>query len=508
MITRWLAVLFVLCAALPAGAARRFALVVGANAGEPHEVRLRYAESDAERMARILRDVGGFAAGDVLLLTQVDAENVRRALIDLNARLRGEQDGLLFVYYSGHGSAEALHLAGSRLAMDELRQLVTGSPARQRVLVIDSCRSGAITRIKGGRPAPEFQIAFDAPSAAEGVAILTSSAAGEDSQESDRYRASIFTHYLASALLGAADRDGDGRVTLGEAFAYASERTLVASASTMAGPQHPTYRFDLGGRDDLVLTRPALTERRVGLLAFPEGGSWLVSQGGAHGPVVAEVAAEKGGSRLALRPGTYFVSRRGRDHLLQGEVRVAEASTTQLRPDRLERIEYAQVVRKGGTDLETAWSLFAHGGLRGSIYELGLVRYGGLGARLDLPFLPLETRFDWGRASTESLRLEIVTEELRLAGAALRTFDLAPLSVGVGIEAAAARLAQGFDDPNTPDRAGWAADVGPVVSVAGPRWGSFFLRADGALLTWFVPRENGTETPVSWRAGAGVGSFL
>ena len=58
------------------------------NAGDLSEVRLRYAESGAERIARILRDVGGFAAGDVLLLTEVDADDVRRTLIGLNARVR------------------------------------------------------------------------------------------------------------------------------------------------------------------------------------------------------------------------------------------------------------------------------------------------------------------------------------------------------------------------------------------------------------------------------------
>lgn len=506
---RGLVLAFVLFAALPAEAARRFALVVGANAGEPSEVRLRYAESDAERMASILRDVGGFDPGDVLLLTQTDADDVRRALIGLNARVRQEGgSALLFVYYSGHGSAEALHLSGTRLDTRELRELVSGSPAKQRVLVIDACRSGAITRVKGGRPAPGFQIAFDRPSAAEGVAILTSSAAGEDSQESDEYGASVFTHYLASAMLGAADRDADGTVTLGEAFSYASERTLVASASSIAGPQHPTYRFDLGGRDDLVLTRPSGGERHIGLLAFPEAGSYLVSQGGQHGPVVAEVTTEARGARLALRPGNYFVTRRARDHLLQGEVRVTSAATTQLKMQALRRIDYAQVVRKGGTERGAAWSTFAVGGVRGSLFDLDLSTYGGLGARLDVPFLSLETRFTYARAGAESARLQIDTEELRFSAIALRSFDFGPLSLGLGLEAGVDRFAQSFHDAQTPDRASWGADVGPALAIDLPLVGPFFLRADGALLTYFLPRDAGTETPVSWRAGAALGTFL
>ncbi len=502
---RLVVLLLLVFAALPASAARRFALVIGANAGEPNEVRLRYAESDAERMARILRDVGGFEASDVLLLTQVDAENVRRALIGLNARVRAERgEALLFVYYSGHGSADALHLAGSRFDMSELKELVSGSPAKQRVLVIDACRSGAITRIKGGHAAPGFQIAFDKASAAEGVAILTSSAAGEDSQESDEYGASIFTHYLASALLGAADHDGDGKVTLAEAFSYASERTLVASASTVAGPQHPTYRFDLGGRDDLVLTRPAHADRAVGLLTFPEAGSYLVSQGGQHGAVVAEVTTEARGARLALRPGSYFVTKRARDHLMQGEVRVKQATSTSLKLESLRRIDYAQVVRKGGTDRGAAWSSFAHGGVRGAIFDLGTSTYGGVGFRLDVPFLTVETRFGYGTSSTRSERLEIDTRELRLSMAGLRAFDFGLATVGVGVEAGIDRFDQRFHEAQTPDRGTWGADVGPVLALEVPLGGSFFLRGDGALLTYFLPGE----TPVSWRAGAGIGSFL
>lgn len=502
---RWGVLLLLLLAALPAAAARRFALVVGSNAGDRSEVILRYAESDAERLASILRDVGGFDPGDVLLLTRTDAESVRRALIGVNARVRDERgEAVLFVYYSGHGDAESLHLGGSRLDIRELRDLVAGSPARARVLVIDSCRSGAITRIKGGVQAPAFQIAFD-QSGAEGVAILTSSAAGEDSQESDALGASIFTHYFASALLGAADRDDDGRVTLGESFDYASERTLYASASSAAGPQHPTYRFDLGGRDDLVLTQPVASGRRVGLLAFPDAGSWLVSQGGPHGPVVAEVASEKRGARLALRPGDYFVTRRGSEYLLQGEVRVLEASTTQVDSRSLRRIDYARVVRKGGTERESSWSTFAVVGLQGPILDLGTAFVTGVGSRLDLPFLSFEARLHFASSAVENDRLQIDTRETGGSLAAIRAFDLGSFSFGAGVEAGAAYFDQRFHQQYTPDRQAWGFDVGPLATAEMGLVGPLHLRVEGALLTWFLPGE---ETPVTWRAGAGLGTFF
>jgi hypothetical protein len=497
-----------LAAAVPAGAApRRVAVVVGSNQGLPGEVQLRYAESDAERIARILRELGGFAATDVVLLNGAEADEVRRSVIGINALLRAERDALLFVYFSGHGDAESLHLAGTRLDVRELRELLAGSPAGTRVLVVDSCRSGAVTRVKGGRPGPAFAIDFEAGHV-EGVAILTSSAAGEDSQESDGLGASIFTHFLASALQGAADRDGDGRVTLAEAYAYAADRTLAASASTVAGPQHPTYRFELGGRDDLVLTRPG-SSARTGLVSFPPGGSYLVHKGGGpEGPVVAEVSADRT-ARLALRPGVYHVTRRARDHLLEGQIRVAASSTTALDLGALRRVDFARVVRKGGTDRDAAVNTFVEGAVRGALLHLGIASGVIGGVRLDLPYLGLEARVGMLQSSVAPGRLTIDTREWTAGVAAFRAFDLGPVTLAGGVEASGVWLDQAFHERQTPDRRSYGLSLGPTATFETALYGPWTIRADGAFLTYLLPGAGDeTRTPVGWRAGAGLGHYF
>ena len=229
----------------------------------------------------------------------------------------------MIVYYSGHADAEALHLAGTHLPMTELRDLVSGSAASARVLVLDACRSGTITRVKGGTRAPAFDIDLALPVGAEGVAMLSSSAAGESSQESDALGASFFTHALVSALLGAGDTNHDGAVTLGEAFAYAKRAHARRHLAHRRRPQHPTFRLDLGGREDLVLTRPGGEHRNVGTLAFTRPGLYVVHRGSQEGPVVAELATDDGGGRIALDAGRYFVTRREPDHLEQGRFDVA-----------------------------------------------------------------------------------------------------------------------------------------------------------------------------------------
>jgi len=72
--------------------------------------------------------------------------------------------------------------------------------------------------------------------------------------QSDRIRASFFTYYLISALRGAADSSGDGRVSLNEAYEFSYNETLGRTAKTQGGPQHPAYDIQMAGTGELIIT--------------------------------------------------------------------------------------------------------------------------------------------------------------------------------------------------------------------------------------------------------------
>lgn len=204
--------------------ADRFALLVGANVGDWGEPVLRHAEEDALRLAQTLRLLGNFPADQLVVMTGATATEVRDALIRLNARVRERPQGVLVVFYSGHADEQSLHLAGTHMATAELKGLLVGSPATSRVLIVDACRSVSLIQLKGGSPVAPFAVpAFQEP-APEGFAVLTSSAASEDSQESGSLASSSFTYYINSGLIGAADQDRDRTVTLSELYAFASAR--------------------------------------------------------------------------------------------------------------------------------------------------------------------------------------------------------------------------------------------------------------------------------------------
>lgn len=440
-----------LCAGSALADVQRFAVVIGNDRGQADDAELHYAASDADKVARVLRDLGGVQPANLVVLRNEDASTARSTLITFNDRIRAAQASpatqtMLFVYYSGHADAQALRLGASRFELDELTRLVRGSAATFRLLIVDACRSGTITRVKGGHIVAPFALNAEPRLPGEGMAFLTASSANEDAQESDELGGSFFTHAFVSGLLGAADSNHDGAVTLEEAYRHAYESTLRSTSRTFAGTQHPTFQFDLRGQDWIVLTRPGASDPSRGQLEFPKGTGFLVLAGNEQGVVVAEVGATDAGRKLSVRPGRYFVRGRGSDALLEGSVEVQLKQVTVVDLAGLKRVTYARLVRKGARD-----SGLSHGP------ELGLAARSALpnatgpcwgavaGYRVELESLTLGSRLGWCTASFENSVLQARTQELSLAISAERAWDLGSISVSLGGGAGALLTIQSFD---------------------------------------------------------------
>jgi hypothetical protein len=428
----------------------RFAIVVGNNAGVSGDGLLSYATTDATRVYDVLRELGGFQPVNMVLLHDEDAETLRHSLIAVNERIRAamslpDTQVMLFVYYSGHADAEDLHLAGTRLAVAEFAQLVRGSAASFRMLVLDACRSGALTRAKGGKIKPAFPIP-DESLPGDGVAFLTASAISEDAQESDELRGSFFTHALVSGLLGAADDDRDGRVVLDEAYRYAYQTTLRATSRTASGIQHPTFRYDLRGQGDLVLTRPEAYAAKRASLSFPKGLGFLLMREHAEGPVVAELGERAENRTLSVRAGAYFVRGRADDVLYEGMLDAPAGSVTQVRLERLNRIEYAKLVRKGQGDVSVAHALEAGGRVRSALPNADRACVGAyLGYGLDFAQFGARARLSMCTSGFSNMDLSANTLAYDLDARVHRAWDLDLLSIELGLGGGASLFTQRFE---------------------------------------------------------------
>lgn len=246
--------------------ARRAALIVANDHYDDRRLRrLRAPASDAEELARVLGDpsVGGFEVE----VSQNEPEHVVRRR--LSAFFDGRRpDDVLLVHLSCHGvkdedgqlyfampDTEVDHLEATAIPSEFVNRQMTRSRSRRILLLLDCCYSGAFARgvMSRGGDQVDLMERFDG----RGRIVLTASSAMEYSFEGDTLagegRPSVFTSAVVDGLgTGAADRNGDGYISVDELYDYAYDRVRAVTPSQTPGK----WVFDVQG-DFYVARSPA-----------------------------------------------------------------------------------------------------------------------------------------------------------------------------------------------------------------------------------------------------------
>ncbi len=448
----------------------RLALVVGADLGRAEDEPLRFAESDARRVHELLMELGGVPADHALLLVGQGPERVRHGLNELRGRAAelnrlGRRVVLIF-YYSGHGDEESLHLQGESLNLSELRAEMARIPADLRLVILDACRSAG--RPKGVRSGPTFSVAA-APEAPHGSVEVRSSSAGEAAQESDQMAGAIFTHFLLSGLRGAADQDGDGRVTLSELYAYAYRRTLLRTGGS-ALLQHPSAVIDLRGAGEVVLSTLAAASAS---LEMPGGADRYQVFSLPDSAVVAELSGD-GPTLLGLPAGRFLVMRQSGGQASAATVSLPWGGHRRLEDSSFRAISREQLVTRGGRMELHDLRLQATAGVELSpgATQRGALRSGVLISQSrGLLELELEIAFVTGGASTASLTGS--ERALSLVPALGRRFFYGPATVVASLGVDLRTTWQRLDRPDAArlGAAGLPTSESRTFGSAGPRAG-------------------------------------
>ncbi|NNC19635.1 hypothetical protein HJC22_28350 [Corallococcus exiguus] len=253
-----------------------YALIVASNTGtEPSQAPLRYADDDGARYYELFAP----RSREVVLLSVLDAETqalhpglaaktrppthpaLGAALARLNARMaedraKGSMPVLTFVFV-GHGKRGAagegaVSLLDGPLTRTELyERVVAPSKASFLQLIVDACDSYFFVHSRGALPVGPAYV--DAVKGILGnrelarfpqVGVVLSTASEQESQEWSAIRSGVFSHMVRSALSGAGDVNGDGKVD------YAELRAFVAAASQGTD--------DVRGQPNVFIQPPAL----------------------------------------------------------------------------------------------------------------------------------------------------------------------------------------------------------------------------------------------------------
>ena len=215
----------------------RIALIVGINHYE-HGSELFGCVDDAHAVKAILeRHDGGGVNFDCKVMTGTGPSDfvTRGDLKDNVEELFSRDAEIALFYFAGHGHIETtggyLLASGSRrgdegVSLNEILTLANDSPARNKVILLDSCHSG----IAGNPPT-----SAGATSLAEGLTVLTAST--KDHYASEENGRGVFTTLLVDALSGsAANLTGD--VTPGSVYAHIDQ-------SLGAWEQRPVFKTNV-----------------------------------------------------------------------------------------------------------------------------------------------------------------------------------------------------------------------------------------------------------------------
>lgn len=244
---------------------KRYGLIIGANNGGSGRVILKYALSDAASFKKVMNELGGMSEADMLLLYNPDTRNYLSAMNQLKQKVAKDAGKFrkreFFFYYSGHSDEQSILLGNEKISYANLKKDIVSLNVDVRIVILDSCSSGAFTRTKGGAMRSSFMV--DTSYDMKGNAFMTSSSADEASQESDSIKGSFFTHYIVTGMRGAADVTQDKKITLNEVYQFAYNSTLSRTQKTTGGAQHPNYHIEMMGTGDVVMTDVNTTDTRL-----------------------------------------------------------------------------------------------------------------------------------------------------------------------------------------------------------------------------------------------------
>ena len=213
-----------------------YAVVIGIEEYQQKLPRADYAAHDAEIMGQYLTKALGYKEENVVTLL-----NERATKTSMEKYVEGwlfdrvEKDDSVFIYYSGHGApnpksgkaylvpydGDPAFVEQTGYPLERLYERLSALPAKEVVVMLDSCFSGAGGRsviAKGMRP---MVLSVENPLLTKGrTMVLTAGAGDQVSSTYDQKSHGLLTYFFLKGLQGEADQNNDRRIELRELFEY------------------------------------------------------------------------------------------------------------------------------------------------------------------------------------------------------------------------------------------------------------------------------------------------
>ena len=274
----------------PSVPSRQWAVIIAVkNYESPLIQDLNVTLNDAADFKKTVITQGGLDRDNILELTDDSTVENRPTKSNLKLRLteflsRPEAGDTLLFFYSGHGierdgSAYLLPIDADPnepttwLKARTIAEYVSACRAKAKFLILDACHAGGD---KGVRPDARARSPRSSNNNAKSGDVLAReicrkdyvgllSCKGEEkSYEWGEKQESFFTYWLCRGLEGAADSNGDGRVSCDEIYGFTLDRVRRTVTNLKQDPQTPSREIDATVTGDpIVLTLVPESQQEV-----------------------------------------------------------------------------------------------------------------------------------------------------------------------------------------------------------------------------------------------------
>jgi tetratricopeptide (TPR) repeat protein len=217
------------------GTPQRYAIVIGIGNYKDKKIPpLYYTVADAKGMYNVLtNEKYGFLLKEnvkMLINEEASTQNIKKTFGTwLKKNVKGND--FVIIYFAGHGASEAgsaywvtydtdiEDLYGTAISNNSLSKMLNSIESKTLIVFLDSCYSAA-TINRGWQTRSLFERDPFEEFKGEGRVVITSSNGKQLSLEIQEYGHGVFTYFLIQGLIGKADQDIDGYITLDETWDY------------------------------------------------------------------------------------------------------------------------------------------------------------------------------------------------------------------------------------------------------------------------------------------------
>ncbi len=251
----------------------RYAVVIGIERYRRDLPNVNFASHDAKVVREYLTKRLGFSEQNVVsLINDHAAKSDMEKYLEYWLPEHVDNDSTVLIYFSGHGApnlktnegyilpydGDPTYLDGTGYSLKRLYETLEKSPAKEVVVMLDSCFSGTGGRSvisKGLRP---VVISVENPILAGGkTVVLTASSGVQSSSTYNSKSHGLLTYFLLKGLQGSADQNNDGKIELSEVYTYLRPQVEIVARQEFNNEQTPQ-----------LLGSPAMLNRAIMLIGW------------------------------------------------------------------------------------------------------------------------------------------------------------------------------------------------------------------------------------------------